>query len=242
MAISLYYKIYRDLQYKICDGEYGPGALLPREADLEKIYGTSRAPVRQALGALENEKLILRVPGRGTFVTKRHRTAPWLLSSGFTKCYEREWARLSHKTVFVDMSRAPSIIGNFLGLGNDGMAIHLVRCQSVLEQPVVLMHIFTMPELGLQAFREGGDFMSLKELFSSKFNRTIALVEEKLAVEQVSASDAEYLRIDPGTWCLRIHRFGYEEKNRPLYASISYVRPHGWEYEVSFPQTAGADQ
>ncbi|EFB90294.1 hypothetical protein HMPREF7215_1206 [Pyramidobacter piscolens W5455] len=46
MTIPLYYQIYRDLQYKICEGLYKPGAMLPTEAELEKIYGTSRAPVR----------------------------------------------------------------------------------------------------------------------------------------------------------------------------------------------------
>ena len=71
MTIPLYYQIYRDLQYKICEGIYKPGSMLPRESDLEKIYGTSRAPVRQALGALENEGLISRQQGKGTLSHNR---------------------------------------------------------------------------------------------------------------------------------------------------------------------------
>ena len=66
MAIPLYFQIYRDLQFKICQGEYAPGALLPTESELEKIYGTSRAPVRQALGVLENEGLVVRRQGKGS--------------------------------------------------------------------------------------------------------------------------------------------------------------------------------
>lgn len=118
MTIPLYYQIYRDLQYKICEGLYKPGAMLPTEADLEKIYGTSRAPVRQALGALENEGLVLRLQGKGTFVTKQVRTRPWFTATGFVNVYEQYWDRLSTQTLEISL-KIPhdQDIQTFLNLG-----------------------------------------------------------------------------------------------------------------------------
>src|SRR5438067_938315 len=41
---------------------------LPSEAELMRSYGVSRITVRQALHALEQQGLIVKVPGKGSFV------------------------------------------------------------------------------------------------------------------------------------------------------------------------------
>ena len=50
-------------------GRFGPGSRLPTERALAADLATSRAAVRQALGALEREGLVTRHVGRGTFVS-----------------------------------------------------------------------------------------------------------------------------------------------------------------------------
>jgi GntR family transcriptional regulator len=53
------------------EAERVEGDLLPSEAQLCQRYGVSRTVVRQALAELENERLVLKVKGNGTFVTGR---------------------------------------------------------------------------------------------------------------------------------------------------------------------------
>lgn len=48
-----------------------PGSRLPSEAELCERFKSSRGPVRQALAALEQEGLIYRVQGAGSFVAER---------------------------------------------------------------------------------------------------------------------------------------------------------------------------
>lgn len=64
----LHLRIYTALKQRIEAGEWSYGALFPAENDLCEIYGVSRGTVRQVLAGLENDGLVRRERGRGTFI------------------------------------------------------------------------------------------------------------------------------------------------------------------------------
>lgn len=66
----LYRKVYSDLKGKIENHELLPNEKLPKEKELCGKYQVSMITVKRALELLAEEKLIRRVPGRGTFVTE----------------------------------------------------------------------------------------------------------------------------------------------------------------------------
>ena len=68
-GIPLYYQLAAILREKIASREYRPGDQIPAESELGRSYGVSRMTVRQAIAGLEQEGLIRKEPGRGTFVS-----------------------------------------------------------------------------------------------------------------------------------------------------------------------------
>jgi GntR family transcriptional regulator, arabinose operon transcriptional repressor len=64
-----YQQICDHLYAEIRSGRLAPGDALPTEASLGQTLGMSRNTVRQALGKLEDDGVIQRIQGRGTFVT-----------------------------------------------------------------------------------------------------------------------------------------------------------------------------
>ena len=70
-GIPLYYQIMRDLKEQILSGKLGPGDRLPSEAEQTRRFGVSRVVIRQALRILEEQGLIVRVKGKGTFVSEK---------------------------------------------------------------------------------------------------------------------------------------------------------------------------
>jgi ABC-type glycerol-3-phosphate transport system substrate-binding protein len=67
--------IYHQLKTLICEnisnGVWRPGDSIPTEHELCRLYNISRSPVRQALSELAREGILVRRPGRGTFVREQ---------------------------------------------------------------------------------------------------------------------------------------------------------------------------
>src|SRR6185369_2216490 len=61
----------QEIRTAIADGVYRPGAQLPAESELVQMLGVSRTVVREALRLLEDDGLITRRHGIGTFVRRR---------------------------------------------------------------------------------------------------------------------------------------------------------------------------
>lgn len=64
-------RLRSQLLCEIAVGTYGPGDALPTEVQLAEMMQVSRTTVRQTLGDLQQQGLVRRVQGKGTFVAER---------------------------------------------------------------------------------------------------------------------------------------------------------------------------
>ena len=66
----LYVQVQENLAKLITSGEWQPEIKIPSERDLCQQIGVSRVTIRQAIQVLEEDGLLCRIQGKGTFVTK----------------------------------------------------------------------------------------------------------------------------------------------------------------------------
>ena len=81
--IRLYEVVVERLQDLVVDGQLNPGDRLPSELDLAKKFGVSRTAIREAIGALVEQGIVVVRPGSGTYVNRTdgrplQRTLSWL--------------------------------------------------------------------------------------------------------------------------------------------------------------------
>src|SRR6266540_5432062 len=69
-AVPLYHQLQEVLKEQIESGLWQPGYALPSEPELGRRFGVSRVVVRMALAILEDDRQIVRIRGRGTFIAK----------------------------------------------------------------------------------------------------------------------------------------------------------------------------
>ncbi|MCL4541773.1 MAG: GntR family transcriptional regulator [Chloroflexi bacterium] len=82
------------LRAYIRSGVYVVGGPLPSEVELAASFGVSRQTVRQALGQLASEQLLVRVVGRGTFVTIPQRRQTEIISCIVTRLRDEMIAQI----------------------------------------------------------------------------------------------------------------------------------------------------
>jgi DNA-binding GntR family transcriptional regulator len=61
-------QIAADLTERIKAGEYPPGSQLPTYASLANLYNVSEATIAGVMRILRERRVVIGVPGRGTFV------------------------------------------------------------------------------------------------------------------------------------------------------------------------------
>lgn len=69
----IYQQVAADLRRSIEAGDLEPGDALPSEQSLMAKYDVARDTVRQALGLLRDEAVIITIARRGSFVPPRRR-------------------------------------------------------------------------------------------------------------------------------------------------------------------------
>jgi DNA-binding GntR family transcriptional regulator len=100
MSVTAYSKVAQVLRRQLLSGQLAGGARLPTERDLCERFGASRITIRRALSILEEERLIERRQGAGTFGrTIPRRKIPLLNTEGFSGSIVRHAPDLSRKVL-----------------------------------------------------------------------------------------------------------------------------------------------
>ena len=114
-ATPLYVQLEQILHARIVSGQWAPGQRIPSENELNKMFGLSRMTVRGVLTKLVGDGLLVRVPGKGTYVATPKISAVSPAYRGVREQLESQGYETSTRLVSLDArdpvvgrARAPS--------------------------------------------------------------------------------------------------------------------------------------
>jgi GntR family transcriptional regulator len=230
----LHFQLAALLEREVTSGRWRPGMRLPSEPALCRHYGLSRTTVRQALARLEQEGLISRRKGQGTFVAES-RPRSWLLqaSEGFFHDELVRMGRTVTSTVLrLERATLPGWASDKLGLpaGCEGVMLERVRAVDGL---VALYVVNYLPErladavLGISDPNE-----SLYERLAHEEGITVTGGRRVLEAVQAEEKAASILGTERGAALALIESVSWDAQLRPFDCYRAWLRTDRMKVEV----------
>ena len=208
--IPAYYQVYEALRAKLADGSVPAGAKLPTERALAEHLRISRATLRQALSRLEQDGLIMRRQGNGTFVGEPRIEHDLHQLRGFTSEFTARGRRVESAVLSLRTAPTPARLAVTLGVGREQDAVvELRRVRSLDGSPMSLETVW------LPAHRCGGllDYdLNNGSLYAALHELGVvpARAEETLMATVLDEYEAAHLDQRPGAASFLIERVTYD--------------------------------
>jgi GntR family transcriptional regulator len=239
--IPYYFQLQQILRELIEQGELTEDERLPGENQLCESFEVSRTVVRQALGELENEGLVERHKGRGTFVAKKK--LPDFLVQKLTGLYEEALVhgrRIQSTVRKLERVPAGGPIARELALVEGDPVILLDRIRYIDGELWTANTTYLPYELCPELLDEDMTRQSLYELLENRYRITIATAKRSVEAILASTSIAKALGIGEGAAVLVLRSISFTDDGRPVEYFVSYYPGEKSLFEVTLSRRSGS--
>lgn len=233
--LSLSAQAQRYLLGLIEGGTYQPGEQLPSEADLAAQLGISRPTLREALLNLEQDGMIVRKHGVGTFVSAGYGPR---LESGLERLESilelaaRQGLKLRFDALEVEEGPADEELAECLQVA-PGTALTSVRRVICGDRKPVAYMLDVVPSSILASEDVDGTFSgSVLDLLRRKQELQIAQAAADIVALNADAPLAEKLALEPGQAVLLIEELLFDAEGNPVEFSRNYFIPDFFHFRV----------
>jgi len=206
-----YYQLARRLSDQIAAGTLGPNDQLPTEEELSRDYHLSRGTVREAVRLLENDGLVRRERGRGTFVTAVRQPSSLFSLMPFSEAMHRQNREPTTRVLQATTLPASEKVAERLALAPNESVIHIARLRLADNQPVVYEERYLAHTLCPGLLGEDLTTSSVHTLMVFKYGVSLVKMSHTVEVGQLSDIHAQHLAAKPDDKAIFVDRLTYTE-------------------------------
>lgn len=228
----LYLQVIDRLKLDIEKGIFKEKEKLPSEFELAKLLGVSRATLREALRVLEEENIIVRRHGVGTFVNSKPVFTSGIEQLSSVSAMIRN-AGMEPGTIYLSSmeSEASEDDAKRFQCEEDTTVVTMERVRTADGEPVVYC-IDKVPQYYLPADflirKEGSIFTALEESGDIRISHAVTFIDPVGYHEVASPT----LNCDPETSLLILKQLHYDENDRVVLYSKNYFRADKFSFHV----------
>jgi GntR family transcriptional regulator len=224
----------QELRQAITGGVFRPGSQLPTEAELCEMLGVSRTVVREALRVLEDDGLVARRHGVGTFVRNHPILKNLNFNFGITEMIESAGLKPGTSHLAIQQETADQEKAEQLHVPLGTHLITIERVRTADERPVVFS-LDTFTESLIQ--RAGFDPQlllteSIYDILQTSLGEVIEYGIARLLPVAAPQHVAEKLQLPPEALTLYIVQTDYSSGDEPLVYSCEYHLPDAFDFVV----------
>lgn len=231
--LPLYARLRDQLRAGILEGRLQPQQKLPSEAELSTEHGVSRITVRQALGDLQKEGLILRQQGKGAFVAQPRTSQSLNRLQGLREALAGQGQSVHSQRLSTRAMKPPAAIAAQLQLAPGSRAVRLTTLRYVAREALSVNVSWFAPALGERIARLDLSGRDLIEVLEQDIGEPVAQAHLDISAVAMPAREARWLKVAPGEPALRVHRLLCSVQELPLQVETAIYRADAFSYKLS---------
>lgn len=223
-----------EIRQAIVKGTYSPGSQLPTEAELGELLGVSRTVVREALRLLEEDGLIARRHGIGTFVRKHPILKNLNFNYGITEMIQSANMVAGTSYLTVKDEAADIEVADQLELAVAAPVVTIERVRTADGKPVVYS-VDILPQSLLRNANFDSERLlteSVYHVLQARLGYIIEYGVARLLPAQAPPPIAEKLDLPPEALVLHIVQTDYSSDDEPLLYSREYHLPDAFDFMI----------
>jgi GntR family transcriptional regulator len=226
--------VQEELRQAILNGSYQPGSQLPTEAELGQMLGASRTVVREALRILEEDGLIFRRHGVGTFVRKHPILKNLNINYGITDMIQLAGLEPGTAHLAVYPGRADEEIAAQLDVPIGTPMLNIERVRTAAGKPVVYsLDTFAQNLLGGRQLDSNRFFSeSVYKILQDDWGLTIDYGIARILPAKAPVHIAEKLALPPDAMVLYLVQTDYSPLDEPILYSREYHLPDEFDFVI----------
>ena len=224
-----------DLLAWIAKGKVRPGAQLPPEPQLAGELGVSRPTLREALRSLQDEGVVTRSRGAGTFLSHRPRLRNNLdVNFGVSDAIRQAGMEPGQRSAVTTIAPAPEDEREHLDLAAGEQVVVVERIRTADGRPVVATRDILPVRLldgrpDVLPLLAGG---SLYELMERELGIAIHHGVASFAPVRATKALASQLKVSRGSLLLYLRQVDYDPEGRPVLSSHEYHLADAFEFTL----------
>lgn len=228
--VPLYYQVAQQFEHAIRSGTLLPGTRLDNEIQLAERLGLSRPTVRQAIGYLVDQGLIVRKRGVGTQVVHSQVRRPLELTSLYDDL-STAGAEPTTKVRVLGNRDADDDVAAALEIPVGTPVVHLERIRYADGEPLALM-TNVLPAGLVDLTEEHLEHSGLYQLFRDH-GIHLHLAKQRVGARGATADEARHLDEPAGAALLTMSRVAYDTAGRPVEYGSHVYRASRYTFELT---------
>ncbi|MDU5109172.1 MAG: GntR family transcriptional regulator [Clostridium sp.] len=230
--IPIYYQLKNDLITKISEGIWKPGECIASERELCEVYGVSRMTIRQAIGELVQEGILLRIKGKGTFVCEQTFKQKDMMS--FTEIVRQMGGKLRSEIIDFSKIQTPEDLSDIFSLEE----LYVITRKRIVDDECVALEKVYIPVdyCGYidKEMLQGSLFTILEE-----FGYKVDYSQSSIAAVIMNDELKKTFNVDKEVPMLKIISKTYDLSNKMIFLEEAIYRSDKFTLDVNISRREG---
>ncbi len=219
-ASPLYLQLKNSLTEAIQSGRYAPGEPVPTETQLCEQYAVSRITVRRAISELQDEGLLEKRHGKGTFVSFRRMETSLVDLAGFSETYSLKGLKVTKVLFDVRDGEADGALAQKLGILKGAPILTIKRLIMAADTPMTI----EISDFPLDLFPGLADAIkdapSIYQLLKARYGRAIRHARRVINVRLAGPEERERLDCRNGEPLFEVEKTVFDDMGTALQRSL----------------------